>query len=34
MKTLLGALILGLILVLPAYSSDTINTLLASLIGQ
>ena len=33
-KTLFGALILGLILVLPAYSADTINVLLATLIGQ
>jgi len=33
LRTLGGALILGMILVLPAYSSQTINGLLAALIG-
>jgi hypothetical protein len=32
MKTLFGALILGLILVLPAYSANTINSLLKTLV--
>jgi len=34
MKTLFGALILGSILVLPAYSADTLNIILAALSGQ
>lgn len=34
MKTLFGALILGLILVLPAYSADTLNIILATLLGK
>ena len=34
LKTLLGALILGSILILPAYSADTFNVILAALIGQ
>ena len=34
MKTLFGALILGLILVLPAYSADTLNIILAALLGK
>jgi len=34
MKTLFGALILGLILVLPAYSADTFNIILAALLGK
>ena len=33
-KTLIGALILGSILILPAYSADTFNIILAALIGQ
>lgn len=34
MKTLFGALILGSILILPAYSADTFNIILAAIIGQ
>jgi hypothetical protein len=34
MKTLFGAFLLGSILVLPAYSAETINVLLAAIIGQ
>ena len=34
LKTLLGALILGSILILPAYSADTFNVIIAALIGQ
>lgn len=33
MKTLLGAFILGSILILPAYSADTFNVLLKAIIG-
>ena len=33
-KTLFGALILGLILVLPAYSADTLNIILVALLGK
>lgn len=32
LSTLFGALLLGLILVLPAYSADTLSVLLAALI--
>jgi hypothetical protein len=34
MKTLFGALILGSILILPAYSADTFTVILAALTGQ
>jgi hypothetical protein len=34
LKTLVGALILGAILILPAYSADTFNVILAALTGQ
>jgi hypothetical protein len=34
MKTLFGAFLLGSILILPAYSADTFNVILAALIGQ
>lgn len=34
MKTLFGALLLGSILTLPAYSADTFNVILAALTGQ
>ena len=34
LKTLLGALILGSILILPAYSADTFNVILVAIIGQ
>jgi len=33
MKTLLGATILGSILILPAYSADTFNVIIAAIIG-
>ena len=34
MKTFFGALILGSILILPAYSADTFNVILAAITGQ